>query len=112
MSDTVTRTYERFPLARRIEHLVMLLSFTTLALTGLPQKFSSADLSIALVSILGGIENLRKIHHFAAIVMMLVATMTAVLVTNSGRSAWFIGVLLINVYLVFAATLYLLPTTQ
>ena len=71
MSDIVTRTYERFPLARRIEHLVMLLSFTTLALTGLPQKFASADLSIAFVYILGGIENLRKIHHFAAIVMML-----------------------------------------
>src|SRR6266540_783136 len=71
MSDTVTRTYERFPLARRIEHLVMLLSFTTLALTGLPQKFASADLSIAFVYILGGIENLRRIHHSAAIVMML-----------------------------------------
>jgi cytochrome b subunit of formate dehydrogenase len=71
MSDTVTRTYERFPLARRVEHLIMLLSFTTLALTGLPQKFPAADLSIAFVYILGGIENLRKIHHFAAIVMML-----------------------------------------
>ena len=66
-----TRTYERFPLARRIEHLTMLLSFTTLGLTGLPQKFSSAPLSIAFVNILGGIENLRSIHHFAAIVMML-----------------------------------------
>ncbi len=70
MSNT-TRTYERFPLARRIEHLTMLLSFTTLGLTGLPQKFSSAPLSIAFVNILGGIENLRSIHHFAAIVMML-----------------------------------------
>jgi Ca2+:H+ antiporter len=30
-------------------------------------------------------------------------------VTNSGRSAWFIGVLLIMVYLIFAMTLYLLP---
>ena len=71
MSEKVTRTYERFPLARRIEHLVMLLSFTTLALTGLPQKFPGASLSIAFVYILGGIENLRKIHHFAAIVLML-----------------------------------------
>jgi cytochrome b subunit of formate dehydrogenase/mono/diheme cytochrome c family protein len=71
MSDTVTRTYERFPLARRVEHLIMLLSFTTLALTGLPQKFPASDLSIAFVYLLGGIENLRKIHHFAAIVMML-----------------------------------------
>ncbi|HSB00263.1 MAG TPA: cytochrome b/b6 domain-containing protein [Anaerolineales bacterium] len=71
MSETTTRTYERFPLARRIEHWVMMASFVTLALTGLPQKFPSADISIAFVYILGGIENLRKIHHFAAIVMML-----------------------------------------
>jgi Ca2+:H+ antiporter len=44
-----------------------------------------------------------------AIVMMLIATMTASLMTNSGRSAWFVGVLVINVYLIFAMTLYLLP---
>ncbi|HLE92588.1 MAG TPA: cytochrome b/b6 domain-containing protein [Anaerolineales bacterium] len=71
MSKTTTRTYQRFPLARRIEHLAMLLSFTTLGLTGLPQKFSSAPLSIAFVNLLGGIESLRTIHHFAAVVMML-----------------------------------------
>jgi len=44
-----------------------------------------------------------------AIAMMLIATMTASLIVNSGRSAWFVGVLIINVYLVFAMTLYLLP---
>jgi Ca2+:H+ antiporter len=44
-----------------------------------------------------------------AVMMMLIATMTAALVTNSGRSAWFIGVLVLMVYLVFAMTLYLLP---
>ena len=44
-----------------------------------------------------------------AIVMMLIATMTASLVTNSGRSAWFVGVLVLMVYLIFAMTLYLLP---
>lgn len=71
MSEHTSRSYERFPLVRRIEHLVMLLSFTTLGLTGLPQKFSSAPVSIAFVSLLGGIENLRTIHHVAAIVMML-----------------------------------------
>jgi Ca2+:H+ antiporter len=31
------------------------------------------------------------------------------LVTNSGRSAWFGGVLVLMVYLIFAMTLYLLP---
>ena len=66
-----TNSYQRFPLARRIEHLVMLLTFTTLALTGLPQKFSAAKVSIAFVGLLGGIENLRTIHHVAAILLML-----------------------------------------
>jgi Ca2+:H+ antiporter len=44
-----------------------------------------------------------------AVVMILIATMTATLVTNSGRSAWFVGVLILMVYLIFAMTLYLLP---
>ena len=71
MSKATVRTYERFPLARRIEHWVMMLSFTTLAITGLPQRFSSSPISIAFVGMLGGIETLRSIHHIAAIVMML-----------------------------------------
>jgi Ca2+:H+ antiporter len=44
-----------------------------------------------------------------AVVMMFIATLTATLVTSSGRSAWFVGVLVLAVYLVFAMTLYLLP---
>jgi Ca2+:H+ antiporter len=44
-----------------------------------------------------------------AVAMMLIATMTASLVTNSGHSAWFVGVLVLMVYLIFAMTLYLLP---
>ena len=68
---TTIRTYERFPLARRIEHWAMMLSFTLLAITGLPQRFSSSPISIAFVGMLGGIEVLRSIHHIAAIVMIL-----------------------------------------
>ena len=44
-----------------------------------------------------------------AVAMILIATLTASLVTNSGRSAWFIGILVLIVYLVFAMALYLLP---
>jgi Ca2+:H+ antiporter len=44
-----------------------------------------------------------------AVVTILIATLTASLVTNSGRSAWFVGVLLLWVYAIFAMTLYLLP---
>jgi Ca2+:H+ antiporter len=44
-----------------------------------------------------------------AVVMILIATFTTSLVTNSGRSAWFVGVLILMVYLILAMTLYLLP---
>jgi Ca2+:H+ antiporter len=49
--------------------------------------------------------------HFwpGAVAMMLVAALTATLVTNSGRSAWFVGALVLMVYLVFAMSLFLLP---
>ena len=44
-----------------------------------------------------------------AVVMMLLATLTATLVSSTGRAAWFSGVLVLGVYLVFAITLYLRP---
>ncbi|MEW6240485.1 MAG: cytochrome b/b6 domain-containing protein [Chloroflexota bacterium] len=67
----VSRSYVRFTLAQRVEHIIMLLSFTTLGLTGLPQKFATSPVSQSIVNFLGGIEALRAIHHVAATVMML-----------------------------------------
>jgi Ca2+:H+ antiporter len=46
-----------------------------------------------------------------AVTMIFLATLTANLVSASGRSAWLVGVLVIIVYLMFAAALYLLPPT-
>jgi Ca2+:H+ antiporter len=44
-----------------------------------------------------------------AIAMMLIATMAAALMTNGGRSAWFVGVMILMVYAIFALALFLLP---
>jgi Ca2+:H+ antiporter len=44
-----------------------------------------------------------------AVVMVMIATVTACFITNSGRSAWFIGALLLFIYLIFAMTLYVIP---
>jgi Ca2+:H+ antiporter len=44
-----------------------------------------------------------------AVAMMLIAAMTASIVTNTGKSAWFFGAIILNVYLLFALALYLLP---
>jgi Ca2+:H+ antiporter len=64
---------------------------------------------LVLLSYLVGTTPMDLQFWPGAVVMMLIATMTAALVTNSGRSAWFVGVLLLMVYLIFAMTLYLLP---
>lgn len=69
-NENTSPQYERFPIWRRIEHLTMLLSFSTLGLTGLPQRFPTSTVGVAIVQALGGIENLRAIHHVAAVVMM------------------------------------------
>jgi cytochrome b subunit of formate dehydrogenase/mono/diheme cytochrome c family protein len=64
--------YVRFGLADRVQHLLMLLSFTTLAVTGLVQKFALNPVSVSIVRLWGGIENLRTTHHVAATVLMLI----------------------------------------
>ena len=62
---------KRFSVIQRIEHIVLIVSFTTLGLTGLAQKFSSNELAAAFIQLLGGIENVRIIHRVAAIILAL-----------------------------------------
>lgn len=66
-----SKGYLRFELASRIEHWVFVASFTTLAITGLVQKFAQNPISVGIVRLLGGIENTRSIHHVAATLMLL-----------------------------------------
>ena len=67
------KTFTRFNLMQRIEHIIFLLSFSLLGFTGLPQKFPEAPLSVNIFKLLGGIETTRLIHHASAIVMMIVS---------------------------------------
>lgn len=46
-----------------------------------------------------------------AVVMVFLSTLIATFTTSGGRSAWFVGVLLLFVYAVFAITLYMWPPT-
>jgi len=63
----------RFSLPVRIEHWALFASFSTLALTGLVQKFAEGIIADRIIGLLGGIETVRLIHHFAAVVLMLLA---------------------------------------
>ena len=60
----------RFDEHQRVQHVLMMSSFITLALTGLPQKFSDLSVSQWWVSTLGGLEMVRIIHRTAGVIML------------------------------------------
>lgn len=64
---------------------------------------------LVLLSYVLGPEPMSLLFWPGAVVMVLIATLTAGFITVGGRSAWFVGVLLLMVYAIFAMTLYLLP---
>jgi cytochrome b subunit of formate dehydrogenase/mono/diheme cytochrome c family protein len=65
--------YTRFDLSQRIEHIIFLVSFSLLGLTGLVQKYAESPFSQSVMQALGGIENTRWVHHIAAFVLMAVS---------------------------------------
>ncbi len=44
-----------------------------------------------------------------AVTMVMISAVVASFITNGGRSAWFIGALLLCIYAIFAMTLYMVP---
>lgn len=70
MAETKEEQVVRFDIHQRLQHIAMFISFTMLALTGLPQKFNTWAISQWWVSLLGGIESVRSLHHFFAWVML------------------------------------------
>ncbi len=67
------KTFQRFQLSARWEHLVLILSFTILLLTGLPQKYREFSWSQDLLSTPERLTFIQQIHHIAAIVLALEA---------------------------------------
>jgi cytochrome b subunit of formate dehydrogenase len=70
MIDKNTESFPRFRLIARIEHIILLVSFTMLAITGLPQMYPTAAISQTIVKLLGGIEPARFIHRLSAFALV------------------------------------------
>lgn len=68
----VKQWYLRFDLSERFEHWIFITSFLILGATGLVQRYSANPVSEFTVSLIGGIETVRLLHHIAATVMMLI----------------------------------------
>ncbi len=79
-ASEVNKPIIRFSLFERVEHLVLVISFTLLGVTGLPQKYALNAISQAVIQFFGGIESIRTVHHIAAAVFLLEAVYHAVIV--------------------------------
>ncbi len=62
--------YQRFTRLNRVLHVVMIVSFMSLALTGLSLKFSYTGWARTLSRLLGGFETAGFIHRTAAVFMI------------------------------------------
>jgi formate dehydrogenase gamma subunit len=67
------KEYLRFSVPQRLEHWVLVISFTALVFTGIPQKFAGTDWAETAIGWMGGIERVRIIHHTAAVILILTA---------------------------------------
>jgi cytochrome b subunit of formate dehydrogenase len=65
----MSRTFTRFSARQRTEHVAVMVAFTVLCLTGLPQKFHGSAWAPRLIELLGGIDSVRWIHRFFGLVM-------------------------------------------
>jgi len=80
MSDKKQK-FLRFSIAQRIEHWVQVIAFTTLAVTGIPQKFVGYPWAESMIAFMGGIEAVRVIHRYAAIVLAIAVIYHGAIVT-------------------------------
>lgn len=67
----MVRTFKRFTLAQRWEHALLIVTFTTLLLTGLPQKYRTTAWSQQILATPERLDLFRDIHHIAAVVLTL-----------------------------------------
>lgn len=80
MSDMVVR----FSRAQRAEHFAVMVVFTALCLTGLPQKYFQSAIAVWLIQGMGGIEVVRMVHRAMGV---LFTAMTAFHVLKVIRGA-------------------------
>ncbi|MGC8908807.1 MAG: formate dehydrogenase subunit gamma [Desulfomonilaceae bacterium] len=61
----------RFNVLHRIVHLIVMVTFVGVGLTGCSMAFSSTSLAQFFVQCLGGIDNTRSLHRFFAVTLYL-----------------------------------------
>jgi cytochrome b subunit of formate dehydrogenase len=75
MSETTAKSettyFLRFGAKQRVEHFITMVDFVGLVVTGLPQKFYSANWAQWLIGNMGGIDSVRWLHRFFGVVLII-----------------------------------------
>ncbi|MHC4490797.1 MAG: cytochrome b/b6 domain-containing protein [Planctomycetota bacterium] len=90
-ADT-SRLYRRFNRYQRLQHMLMLISFFTLALTGMALKFSYMGWAQGVTWLFGGFDTMGILHRMAGITLFIVFVLHLWEVRNkrkrAGKSWW------------------------
>jgi cytochrome b subunit of formate dehydrogenase len=73
---------ERFSPRQRVEHALVMTTFTLLAVTGFPQKFYDSGWALSIVGLFGGMGPMRFVHRACGIAFAVLA------VVHVGTIAW------------------------
>ncbi|MDP1568979.1 MAG: cytochrome b/b6 domain-containing protein [Vicinamibacterales bacterium] len=92
----MTTMLQRFSTRQRVEHFVVMILFTTLCVTGLPQKYFQADWAAAIINALGGISAVRWVHRVAGILFTIVTAVHLVVVIAGAVSGRMTLTLVVN----------------
>ncbi|MBI5645470.1 MAG: cytochrome b/b6 domain-containing protein [Ignavibacteriae bacterium] len=93
--DPSKRYFTRLTLGQRIQHWVLLGSFSLLTITGIPMRFPEVGWLDVVYTAMGGLPVARLIHRIAAVAMILdglahIVYLIQLLIQNKGRirQAW------------------------
>jgi len=80
--------FQRLTLNQRVQHWVLITSFVTLMVTGLPLTAPHSPLSQGVVTFLGGMGARAILHRLAAVLLMLLVGYHGLYVLFSKRGYW------------------------
>lgn len=74
----MTRSFQRFTVWQRAQHMIVMVLFALLCVTGLPQKYFEAGWAAGLLNLMGGVDGARWLHRASGLAF------TALLLAHAG----------------------------
>jgi cytochrome b subunit of formate dehydrogenase/nitrate reductase cytochrome c-type subunit len=73
----------RFSVSNRIQHWLLVVFFTVLALTGFPMKFAEQPWASATIEVFGGLGMARDLHHWCGLALVIGLMVHVLTIANS-----------------------------